>query len=105
MGEKSLAFRGWNGTLSDWELVDQIMPEGIDTEYLEELIRQSKCKVNGMITHLQKEGFKDNAGIMINGSHLSIEYLQEKAHVLEQLLTTIQLDVLQKSGRFRNLEN
>jgi hypothetical protein len=81
------------------------LPEGIDTEYLEELIKQSKCKVNGMITHLQKEGFKDQSGIMINGSHLSIEYLQEKAHVLEQLLTTIQLDVLQKSGRFRNLGN
>ena len=81
------------------------MTEGIDTEYLDELLRQSKCKVNGIITHLQKEGFKDKDGTMIDGTHLSFEYLREKAFVLERLLTTIQMDILLKSGRLRSMEN
>lgn len=81
------------------------MSEGIDTEYLVELIRQSKCKVNGIRTHLQKEGFKDQGGIMVNGSHLSFEYLLEKANTIDALLNTIQKDVLEKSGRLRSLEN
>ncbi len=81
------------------------MLEGIDTEYLITLIAQARCKVNGMIQHLNKEGFKDCPGIMLHGDHLSIEYLQEKAKVFEMLLDTIEKDILLKSGRFRTMEN
>ena len=81
------------------------MKEGIDTEYLITLINQIRCKNNGMFSHVRKKGFKDCAGIMLHGDHLSIEYLQEKTAVLDMLLDTIEKDILVKSGRFRSLNN
>jgi hypothetical protein len=81
------------------------MMEGIDTEYLITLIGQVRCKNNGIKSHVNKKGFKDCPGIMLHGDHLSISYLQEKTNVIEQLLNTIEKDILLKSGRFRTLEN
>ena len=42
---------------------------------------------------------------MINGDHLSFEYLQEKTNTIDALLDTILKDILLKSGRFRSLNN
>ena len=81
------------------------MKEGIDTEYLIELIRQVRCKNNGISSHINKKGFLETDGIMINGEHLSFEYLQEKSNMIAALLDTIERDILLKSGRFRTLEN
>jgi len=81
------------------------MLEGIDTEYLVELLRQVRCKNNGIKSHVNKKGFLDNPGIMINGDHLSFEYLQEKAEIIDRLLNTIEKDILSKSGRLRSLNN
>ena len=81
------------------------MKDGIDTEYLVELIRQLRCKNNGIKSHVNKKGFVDNPGVMVNGDHLSFEYLQEKTAVIDALLNTIEKDILLKSGRFRSLEN
>jgi len=81
------------------------MKEGIDTEYLIELIRQARCKNNGIKTHINKKAFLEIDGIMINGEHFSFEYLREKVNVEDQLLDTIERDILLKSGRLRNLEN
>jgi len=81
------------------------MLEGIDTEYLVELLRQVRCKNNGIKSHVNKKGFLDNPGIMINGDHLSFEYLQEKAEIIDRLLNTIEKDILLKSGRLRSLNN
>jgi hypothetical protein len=81
------------------------MKDGIDTEYLITLIGQVRCKNNGIKSHVNKKGFKDCPGIMLHGDHLSISYLQEKTNVIEQLLNTIEKDILLKSGRFRTLEN
>lgn len=81
------------------------MKDGIDTEYLITLISQVRCKNNGIKSHVNKKGFLDNPGVMINGDHLSFEYLQEKAHMIDMLLDTIEKDVLMKSGRLRELNN
>ena len=81
------------------------MQEGIDTEYLVTLIAQVRCKNNGIKSHVNKKGFVDNPGVMVNGDHLSFEYLQEKTAVIDMLLDTILKDILLKSGRFRSLEN
>jgi len=77
----------------------------IDTEYLITLVQQIRCKNNGIKSHVNKKGFLNNSGVMINGDHLSFEYLQEKANVIDMLLDTIEKDVLLRSGRFRKLEN
>lgn len=81
------------------------MKEGIDTEYLITIINQVRCKNNGIKSHVNKKGFKDCPGIMLHGDHLSFPYLQEKTNVIEQLLNTIEKDILLKSGRLRNLDN
>jgi len=81
------------------------LPEGIDTEYLVEMIAQARCKVNGMKNELNKKGFKECPGIMLHGDFLSLEYLRDKAEVFEMMLNTIERDILLKSGRLRSLEN
>jgi len=81
------------------------MIKEIDTEYLITLINQVRCKNNGIKSHINKKGFLDNPGVMVNGDHLSFEYLQEKADLIDMLLNTIERDVLLKSGRLRKLEN
>lgn len=81
------------------------MKQGIDTEYLITLIHQIRCKNNGIKSHVNKKGFLDNPGVVINGDHLSFEYLQEKTLVIDALLSTIELDILLKSGVLRNLKN
>lgn len=77
----------------------------IDTEYLMTLVNQIRCKNNGIASHINKKGFLEVSGVMVNGDHLSFEYLQEKANVIAMLLDTIERDVLLKSGKFRKLEN
>ncbi len=84
---------------------DNYLKEGIDTEYLITLINQVRCKNNGIKSHVNKKGFLDNPGVMVNGDHLSFEYLQEKASIIDALLDTIQKDILMKSGVLRKLEN
>ena len=81
------------------------MNDGIDTEYLVEMIRQTKCKINGINSHINKKKFLEIDGIMINDEHFSFEYLREKTNVTKALLDTILKDILLKSGRFRKLEN
>jgi hypothetical protein len=79
--------------------------DGIDTEYLITLISQVRCKNNGIKSHVNKKGFSDNPGVMVNGDHLSFEYLQEKTALIDALLNTIEKDILLKSGRLRKLKN
>jgi len=81
------------------------MKDGIDTEYLIELIRQVRCKNNGINSHINKKGFLEIDGIFVNETHLSFEYLREKSNMIAALLDTIERDILMKSGRFRQLEN
>jgi len=77
------------------------MVKDIDTEYLITIINQIKCKNNG----IKKKGFLEINGVMVNGDHLSFEYLQEKSNMIDLLLNTILNDILLKAGRFRKLEN
>lgn len=77
----------------------------IDTEYLITLVQQIRCKNNGIKSHINKKEFLKINGVMVNGDHLSFEYLQEKANLIDMLLDTIERDVLLKSGRFRKLPN
>lgn len=79
--------------------------DGIDTEYLITLINQVRCKNNGIKSHVNKKGFLENPGVMVNGDHLSFEYLQEKTALIDALLNTIEKDILLKSGRLRMLNN
>ncbi len=79
--------------------------DGIDTEYLITLISQVRCKNNGIKSHVNKKGFLENPGVMVNGDHLSFEYLQEKTALIDALLNTIEKDILLKSGRLRMLNN
>ena len=81
------------------------MKEGIDTEYLIEMIRQARCKSNGIKSHINKKAFLEINGTMINGEHFSFEYLREKTNVINALFDTIERDILLKSGRLRSLEN
>ncbi len=81
------------------------MKEGLDTEYLSHLLSQVRCKNNGIFHHVRKKGFMECSGTMLHGDHLSLEYLREKTAVLDMLLDTIEKDILEKSGRFRILEN
>lgn len=81
------------------------MKEGIDTEYLVTLISQVRCKNNGIKSHINKKGFLKAEGVTVNGDHLSFEYLQEKTNLIEQLLDTIEKDILLKSGRLRKMKN
>ncbi len=81
------------------------LKDGIDTEYLITLVNQLRCKNNGIKSHVNKKGFVDNPGIMVNGDHLSFEYLQEKSNIIDALLNTIEKDILLKSGRLRSLNN
>ena len=80
------------------------LPEGIDTEYLITLINQVRCKNNGIKSHLDRKEFQI-PGIMIGGDHLSFDYLREKSNVIDMLLTTIEKDILLKSGVLRSLKN
>ncbi len=82
-----------------------MMSKEIDTEYLITLIGQVRCKNNGIKSHINKKGFLEVGGVMVKGEHLSFEYLQEKADVIDMLLDTIERDVLLRSGRFRKLPN
>jgi len=77
----------------------------IDTEYLIAIINQTRCKINGINTHINKKKFLEINGIMINDEHFSFEYLREKTNVMNALLDTIEKNILLKSGRFRKLEN
>ena len=77
----------------------------IDAEYLITLVQQIRCKNNGITSHINKKGFLEVDGVMVNGDHLSFEYLQQKANMIDMLLDTIEMDVLLKSGRFRKLLN
>ena len=77
----------------------------IDVEYLVEMIRQIRCKNNGIRCHLNKPGFLSLSGVMINDNHLSFEYLQEKSKMINMLLDTILKDILLKSRVFRKLNN
>lgn len=77
----------------------------VDSEYLITLIKQIRCKNNGIKSHLNKKGFQEKPGLMINGDHLSFDYLLEKTKAIDMLLDTIAKDILKKSGRFRKLEN
>lgn len=77
----------------------------IDTEYLDTLLDQVRCKNNGIISHINKKGFLKTNGIMINDEHFSFEYLREKSFLIDALINTIKKDILLKSGRFRKLEN
>jgi len=79
------------------------MKEGLDTEYLIELIRQTQVQNNGVWHEVRKKGLPK--GLMINGSYVSFEYLQEKSSLVDSLLTAIHNDILLKSGRFRKLGN
>ena len=81
------------------------MSKEIDTEYLMTLVNQVRCKNNGIKSHINKKGFLNNPGVMVNGDHLSFEYLQEKANIIDMLLDTIERDVLLRSGRYRKLPN
>jgi len=81
------------------------MSKEIDAEYLITLIGQVRCKNNGIKSHINKKGFLNNPGVMVNGDHLSFEYLQEKADVIDMLLDTIERDVLLRSGRYGKLPN
>ena len=84
---------------------EAIIPNEIDTEYLVTLISQIRCKNNGIMSHLAKKGFEGLDGTMVNGDHLSFEYLKEKSKVIDMLLNTIDKDILLKSGRLRTFEN
>lgn len=77
----------------------------IDTAYLVEMVRQIRCKNNGIKHHLSKKGFLEVNGIMINGDHLSFEYLREKSATIDLLLDTIVKDILVKSRIYRILDN
>jgi len=81
------------------------MKDGIDTEYLIELIRQVRCKNNGINSHINKKGFLKLDGVMLGDTHLSFEYLREKSNVIDALLHSIERDILLKSGRLRKLQN
>lgn len=77
----------------------------VDTEYLVELIRQIRCKNNGIKSHLSKKSFCEISGVMVGVDHLSFEYLQEKSAMIDSLLDTILKDILFKSRLFRQLNN
>jgi len=77
----------------------------IDTEYLDTLLDQVRCKNNGITSHINKKAFRDIDGTMINDEHFSFEYLREKSLLIDALINTIKKDILLKSGRFRKLEN
>lgn len=77
----------------------------IDTEYLDTLLNQLRCKNNGINTHINKKEFLKTDGIIINDAHLSFEYLREKSYLIDALIDTIKKDILLKSGKFRKLDN
>jgi len=77
----------------------------IDTEYLDTLVDQIRCKNNGINSHINKKRFLEINGIMINDEHFSFEYLREKSLLIDALIDTIKKDILSKSGKFRKLEN
>ena len=77
----------------------------IDTEYLDALLDQIRCKNNGINSHIHKKGFLKTDGLMINNEHFSFEYLREKSLLIDALINTIKKDILMKSGKFRRLEN
>ena len=81
------------------------MPDGIDTEYLVELLRQVRDKNNDIKYHVNKKGFFNHPGLLLNKDYIFFEYLQEKTQMIDMLLNTIQKDILLKSGRLRTLEN
>lgn len=77
----------------------------IDTEYLDTLLDQLRCKNNGINSHINKKGFLNIDGTMINDEHFSFEYLREKSLLIDAIIDTIKKDILSKSGKFRKLEN
>lgn len=77
----------------------------IDTEYLDTLLNQLRCKNNGINTHINKKAFLKTNEIMINNEHFSFEYLREKSYLIDALIDTIKKDIFLKSGKFRNLDN
>ena len=66
----------------------------IKEEHLQHWMNEIEYACNGMEIHLQKDGFKDMDGTMINGSHLSFDYLNEKIETIRRLLGCITHDMV-----------
>jgi hypothetical protein len=83
------------------------LKEGIDTEYLVELCRQTRVNLTGLLQELNRVPPEPKGGrvLMFEGKTVSFDYLIEKANMAEKLLHTIEKDILLKSGRLRSLEN
>lgn len=81
------------------------MKKEIDGEYLVEIVKQIRCKNNGIKSHVNKKAFLGQTGFMLGDEHFSFDYVREKTNVIDALLDTICRDILLKSGRFRKLPN
>jgi len=66
----------------------------IERDHLVHWLDEIKYALNGINTHLQKDGFKEMDGTMVNGSHLSFDYLREKGTTIDRLLGCILNDML-----------
>ena len=81
--------------LLEWKTIPGIdrQNEMITQEHLEHWIKEIEYARNGLKTHLLKEGFRGKDGIMVDGSHLSFDYLNEKINTIRGLLNCIEDDI------------
>ncbi len=65
----------------------------ITEDHLEHWLFEIEYCLNGIHTHLEKKGFKEMDGTMLNGDHLSFTYLREKRDMIRNLLKQIRYEV------------
>lgn len=68
----------------------------ITEEHLEHWLGEIEYALNGINNEINKDGYKEIAGEMIHGSHLSLEYLREKQTTIRRLLGMIREEMEEK---------
>ena len=66
----------------------------ITQEHLEHWIKEIQWQLNGLHKELNKKGYVNNKGLVVDGDFLSLEYLREKTEIAIKTLHCIEWDIL-----------
>ncbi len=66
----------------------------ISDTHLKHWLSEIEWQLNGIAGEINKKGYGDTDGIMINEGHLSLEYLREKQGTIRRLMGCIREDMI-----------
>lgn len=74
----------------------------ITEEHLIHWINEILYATNGIAGNVNKKGMKGIDGLMVNDSHLSLEYIREKTQTIARLVGCIQHDMIVDKSNTQN---